>query len=79
MRDLSWSVRRPLMRGVSWVSRSGTLHRTIDRWYRVLSFSNNDFVLTLTTLPKIKSVVFFYVPLRPKQLLSETFFLKMLR
>jgi len=38
--------------------------------------------LTLTTIPKVKSIVSFYLPLRslylPKQLLPKTFFLKML-
>jgi len=41
----------------------------LKNWY--------DLNLTLTTTPKVKSIVPFYIPLRPKQLLSKTFFLKM--
>jgi len=40
MRTLSRAVQRLLMRGACWVSRSGTLYRTIDCWYRFLSPSN---------------------------------------
>jgi len=59
------------------------------RWQKVIDMNNfakeagnnnpKAALLNLIALIMIKSVVPYYVPLRPKQLLSKTFFLKMLR